>query len=43
MGKKDSVEKTVRNIRRQARKKYSAEDKIRIILVHGMVFSLLGW
>jgi transposase len=32
MAKKDSVEKTVRNIRRQTRKKYSAEDKIRIVL-----------
>ena len=32
MGKKDSIEKTVRNIRRQTRKKYSAEDKIRIVL-----------
>ena len=32
MGKKDSVEKTVRNIRRKTRKKYSAEDKIRIVL-----------
>ena len=32
MGKKETVEKTVRNIRRQTRKKYSAEDKIRIVL-----------
>jgi transposase len=32
MAQKDSVEKTVRNIRRQTRKKYSAEDKIRIVL-----------
>jgi transposase len=32
MAKKESVEKTVRNIRRQTRKKYSAEDKIRIVL-----------
>ncbi len=32
MGKKDSVEKTVRNIRRKTRKRYSAEDKIRIVL-----------
>ena len=32
MAKKDSVEKTVRNIRRKTRKKYSAEDKIRIVL-----------
>ena len=29
---KDSVEKTVRTIRRQTRKKQSAEDKIRIVL-----------
>lgn len=32
MVQKDSVEKTVRNIRRHTRKKYSAEDKIRIVL-----------
>ena len=32
MAKKESVEKTVRNIRRKTRKKYSAEDKIRIVL-----------
>jgi transposase len=32
MAKKETVEKTVRNIRRQTRKKYSAEDKIRIVL-----------
>jgi hypothetical protein len=32
MAKKESVEKTERNIRRQTRKKYTAEDKIRIIL-----------
>ena len=32
MAKKESVEKTVRNIRRHTRKKYSAEDKIRIVL-----------
>jgi len=32
MAKKESVEKTVKNIRRQTRKKYSAEDKIRIVL-----------
>lgn len=32
MAKKESVEKTLHNIRRQTRKKYSAEDKIRIVL-----------
>ena len=32
MAKKESVEKTVSNIRRQTRKKYSAEDKIRVVL-----------
>lgn len=32
MAKKESVEKTVKNIRRQMWKKYSAEDKIRIVL-----------
>ena len=32
MAKKESVEKTVKNIRRRTRKKYSAEDKIRIVL-----------
>lgn len=32
MAKKESVEKTVNNIRRQTRKKYSAEDKIRSVL-----------
>jgi transposase len=32
MAQKESVEKTVRNIRRQTRKKYSTEDKIRIVL-----------
>jgi transposase len=30
--KKDGVESTVRNIRRKTRKKYSAEEKIRIVL-----------
>jgi transposase len=30
--KKESVESTVRNIRRNTRKKYSAEEKIRIVL-----------
>jgi transposase len=30
--KPDSVETTVRNIRRATRKKYTAEDKIRIVL-----------
>ena len=28
----DAVEKTVRNIRRKTRKRYSSEDKIRIVL-----------
>jgi len=30
--KSESVESTVRNIRRNTRKKYSAEEKIRIVL-----------
>ena len=32
MAKKESAESTVRNIRRNTRKKYSAEEKIRIVL-----------
>ena len=32
MMKKSNAEKTVRDIRRKTRKKYSAEDKIRIVL-----------
>jgi transposase len=32
MAKKETVEKTIHNIRRQTRNKYSAEDKIRIVL-----------
>jgi transposase len=32
MTKRRSVEKTVRDIRRRTRKKYSAEEKIRIVL-----------
>ena len=32
MAKKESAESTVRNIRRKTRKKYSAEEKIRIVL-----------
>jgi len=32
MAQKESVEKTVRNICGHTRKKYSAEDKIRIVL-----------
>ena len=32
MAKKESVEKTIHNIRRKTRKKYSSEDKIRIVL-----------
>ena len=32
MTKKASVEATVRNIRRKTRRKYSAEEKIRIVL-----------
>ncbi len=32
MVKKESVEKTIHNIRRKTRKKYTAEDKIRIVL-----------
>lgn len=30
--KKENVEATVRNIRRQTRKRYGAEDKIRIVI-----------
>ena len=32
MSKKDPAEKAVRDIRRKTRKRYSAEDKIRIVL-----------
>ena len=32
MAKKESAETTVRNIRRKTRKKYSAEEKIRIVI-----------
>ena len=32
MTEKESTEKKIRNIRRQSRKKYSAEEKIRIVL-----------
>ena len=32
MAKKESAEATVRNIRRKTRKKYGAEEKIRIVL-----------
>ena len=32
MAKKESAESTVRNIRRKTRKKYSAEEKIRIVI-----------
>lgn len=32
IGDKPTVEKTVRNIRRNSRKRYSSEDKIRIVL-----------
>jgi transposase len=32
MAEKESTEKKIRNIRRQNRKKYSAEEKIRIVL-----------
>ena len=32
MSEKESTEKKMRNIRRQTRKKYSAEEKIRIVL-----------
>jgi transposase len=32
MAKKESVEKAVRQIRQQTRKKYTAEEKIRIVL-----------
>ena len=32
MKKKPDVEKTARNIRRHTRKKYAAEEKIRIVL-----------
>ena len=32
MSQKDPAEKAVRDIRRKTRKRYSAEDKIRIVL-----------
>ena len=32
MSEKESTEKKIRNIRRQNRKKYSAEEKIRIVI-----------
>jgi transposase len=32
MTEKESTEKKIRNIHRQTRKKYSAEEKIRIVL-----------
>ena len=32
MAKNETVEKTIHNIRRKTRKKYSAEEKIRIVL-----------
>ena len=32
MSKKDPAEKVVRDIRRKTRKRYSAEEKIRIVL-----------
>ncbi len=32
MGKNDSAERTVRDIRRKTRKQYSAEEKIRIVV-----------
>ena len=32
MSKKDSAEKTIRNIRRKTRRLYSSEEKIRIVL-----------
>ena len=32
MSKKDSAEKTIRNIRRKTRRHYSSEEKIRIVL-----------
>jgi transposase len=37
MMKKSNAEKTIRDIRRKTRKKYSAEDKIRIVIevLHG--------
>jgi transposase len=34
--KKESVEQTVRNIRRKTRKQYSTEEKIRIIVLEGL-------
>jgi transposase len=33
MSKKDPAEKAVRDIRRKTRKHYSAEEKIRIVLI----------
>jgi transposase len=32
MGKKDSAEGTIRDIRRRTKRKYSAEEKIRIVI-----------
>ena len=32
MGRKDPAEKAIRDIRRKTRKRYSAEEKIRIVL-----------
>lgn len=32
MGKKESAEETIKNIRRQTRRQYSAEEKIRMVL-----------
>ena len=37
MTEKRSAEKTVRDIRRRTRKKYSAEEKIRIVLEGNLV------
>ena len=42
MAKKDSAAATVRNIRRKMRKKYSAEEKIRLVM-EGLRGERLWW
>ncbi len=42
MAMKESIEKTIYNIRRKTRKKYTAEDKIRIVLDELGFFPFLG-
>jgi transposase len=36
MPQKDSAEKAVRDIRRKTRRKFSAEEKIRIVRLNGL-------